>query len=81
MGGDDDVIHGVEAIYADGSTVFVGRRIGCELSFPIAGVEGERLNRVGVIDNSRLPDDTQFIEDQLFGIQVCLVYLQYAMRG
>lgn len=81
MGGDDDGILGIEAIYTDGNTVVVGRRAGCELSFPIDGLEGERVNRVGVFDNSRLPGDTQSTENRYFGIQVCLGHLQYVMEA
>lgn len=76
---------GFEMIYADGKSILFGSNGGCELSFPIDGPKGERINKVGILDDSHedylfndFPgnngQDSRRIDRHLSGLQVCLRY-------
>lgn len=43
---------GIEISYSDGRPVLFGSNGGCEISFFIAGSKGERINRIGILEDN-----------------------------
>lgn len=59
---------GIEVLHSDRNSLLCDTRSGCELSFFISGLEGERIDRVGVFEESSAYDP----EITLGGLQVSM---------
>ena len=44
---------GIEIFYSDGKSVLFGSNSGCEISFFVNGSNGERINQVGILEDSQ----------------------------
>ncbi|KAL4915861.1 hypothetical protein BDW62DRAFT_203313 [Aspergillus aurantiobrunneus] len=74
MGPGTHHVIGLEVFYADGSSFFFGTNWGCELSFPIDGPNGERVNGISTlnyVDSSLAPGEQGWPGDRgVCGLQV-----------
>ena len=61
---------GIEVLHSDGNSLLCGTRSGCELSFFISGLKGERIDRVGIFEESSAYDP----EITLGGLQVSMTH-------
>jgi hypothetical protein len=61
---------GIEIFYSDGKSVLFGSNSGCEISFFVNGSNGERINQVGILEDSQRHHSTI----GLGGLQVFSTY-------
>lgn len=73
MGYDPYPLLGIETAYADGRTMLLGSRHGCQLSFTIGGSGGERITEISAMNRNTSYIRTKVVTHGLCGLEVCCV--------